>query len=41
MAWNKLAYRNYLHENSGNVCDILRVVVINIDYIVELDAQNL
>jgi hypothetical protein len=36
-----MAYRNYLHENSGNGCDILKGVVINIDYIVELDAQNL
>jgi hypothetical protein len=36
-----MAYRNYLHENSGNVCDILRGVAIDIDYIVELDAKNL
>jgi hypothetical protein len=33
-------YRNNLLENSGNVCDILRGVV-NVGYIVELDAQNL
>jgi hypothetical protein len=36
-----LAYKNYLHENGGNACDIFKGVAINIDYIVELDAQNL